>query len=208
MSPFIEGLMAGYGIAIPVGAVAILIINISTRRGFGIGFMAGAGAATADILYAIFATVMGTISTALLEFIALPLRILGGLLLAGLAASSLWQGVRKSSQSSKTAEVCGPLRMYAQFVGLTVVNPLTIVYFTAFILGRTPATASFLFATSLLFVAGVGLASLSWQTVLAGLGGIVHSRLAPRIQLATTVIGNLFVLVLGLRMLIPSVLEV
>jgi hypothetical protein len=36
----IEGMLAGYGIAIPVGAVAILIMNASLQAGFRIGFMA------------------------------------------------------------------------------------------------------------------------------------------------------------------------
>jgi threonine/homoserine/homoserine lactone efflux protein len=134
-----------------VGAVApTVIINMSMQCGFSIGFMAGAGAATADILYAILASVMGTVLTTLLEPIALPLRIISGLLLIGLAGSGLWHGVRRSSQPTKTAEVCEPLRMYAQFVGLTMINPLTVIYFTAFILGRAPATAPLALATPVL----------------------------------------------------------
>ncbi len=34
MTSFLEGLAAGYGIAIPVGAVAILIVNTSLGSGF------------------------------------------------------------------------------------------------------------------------------------------------------------------------------
>jgi len=52
MTPFWEGVLAGYGIAIPVGAIAVLIVDMGLRRGFGFGLMAGAGAATADFLYA------------------------------------------------------------------------------------------------------------------------------------------------------------
>ena len=51
--------MAGYGIAIPVGAIAILIVDMGLRRGFGLGFMAGAGAAAADFIYASLAAVAG-----------------------------------------------------------------------------------------------------------------------------------------------------
>ncbi len=42
MTPFVEGLIAGYGIAIPVGAIAILIVEMGLRCGFRVGFMAGA----------------------------------------------------------------------------------------------------------------------------------------------------------------------
>ena len=42
---FWEGVLAGYGIAIPVGAIAVLIIEVSIRRGLASGMQAGAGAA-------------------------------------------------------------------------------------------------------------------------------------------------------------------
>ena len=59
MDAFITGVVAGYGIAIPVGAIAILIMEAGIRRGFRPAFFAGAGAATADFLYAALAVVGG-----------------------------------------------------------------------------------------------------------------------------------------------------
>ena len=41
MTAFIDGLIAGYGIAIPVGAIAILIIESALRHGIAVGFSAG-----------------------------------------------------------------------------------------------------------------------------------------------------------------------
>src|SRR5512136_93542 len=112
MSPFVEGLLAGYGIAIPVGAVAILIVNTSIRCGFAVGFMAGAGAATADVLYAILASTAGAALTATLQPLASPLRIAGGLVLISLAAAGLWQGLRHPDGPAGMVEVCPPLKMY------------------------------------------------------------------------------------------------
>ncbi len=178
---------------------------MSMRCGFRIGFMAGAGAATADLLYAVLASVAGALVTTLLAPIASSLRVISGLVLIGLAATGFWHGARPSNRPDKTAEVCGPLRMYIQFLGLTVINPLTVVYFTAFILGRDTASARFSLVGDLLFVVGVGLASLSWQTLLAALGGIARSRLSPRFHLSAIVFGNLLVLVFGLRILAISI---
>jgi threonine/homoserine/homoserine lactone efflux protein len=206
MYPFIEGLIAGYGIAIPVGAVAILIVNTAIRCGFQIGFLAGAGAATADFLYAVLASVAGVALTVALQPLAVPLRLLGGLVLIGIACVGLWQGLRRSGQPERTAESCAPLKMYAQFVGITIINPLTVVYFTAFIIGRGASAAEFSLAANLLFIIGVGLSSLSWQTLLAALGGIAGNRLSPRFQFLTTVLGNLLVVGLGLRILLSAIL--
>ncbi len=207
MSPFVEGLLAGYGIAIPVGAVAILIVNTSIRCGFTIGFMAGAGAATADVLYATLASVAGAVLTAALQSIAVPLRIAGGLVLISLAAAGLWQGLRRPDNQAGTLETCPPLKMYVQFVGITIINPLTVVYFAAFILGRGASAAHYSLPASLLFVIGAGLASLSWQTLLAALGGMAGSRLSLRFRLYAIILGNVLVLVLGLRILVSAALQ-
>jgi hypothetical protein len=45
MEAFITGVVAGYGIAIPVGAIAILIVEVGLKHGFRPAFFAGAGAA-------------------------------------------------------------------------------------------------------------------------------------------------------------------
>ncbi len=206
MSPFVEGLLAGYGIAIPVGAVAILIVNTSIRCGFSVGFMAGAGAATADVLYATLASIAGAVLTAALQPIAVPLRIAGGLVLISLAAAGLWQGLRRSGDQAGVLETCPPLKMYGQFVGITIINPLTVVYFAAFILGRGTSAVHYPLLANLLFVIGAGLASLSWQTLLAALGGMAGSRLSPRFRLYAIILGNVLVLILGTRILVSAAL--
>jgi len=75
LNPFVQGLLAGYGIAIPVGAIAILIVDAAIRRGFRAGFAAGAGAATADIVYASLAAVAGQALAALLAPLAAQIRV-------------------------------------------------------------------------------------------------------------------------------------
>jgi len=200
LSLFVEGLIAGYGIAIPVGAVAILIVNMGMRCGFKIGFSAGAGAATADIIYAIVAVVTGTALVSLFTPIAFWLRFFSGLLLLGMGIWGLWKGLKHANRDSKTAEVCGALRMFGQFLGITIVNPLTIVYFAALILGSGPTALTL--TNRVAFIAGVGIASLSWQTLLAWLGSIGRQRLSPRFRVFAIIIGNVVVILLGLRILV------
>jgi threonine/homoserine/homoserine lactone efflux protein len=56
---FLAGVAAGLGIAIPVGAIAILIVETGLRRGFRLGAAAGAGAATVDGIYVLVAAAEG-----------------------------------------------------------------------------------------------------------------------------------------------------
>jgi threonine/homoserine/homoserine lactone efflux protein len=208
MTPFIEGVLAGYGIAIPVGAIAVLIVSAGMRCGFPTGFMAGAGAATADLIYALLATIAGAAISRALAPIALPLRVLGGLLLVFLAVWGLRQGwVGRTAEEGSVAP-CRPGKTYLQFLGLTIINPLTVIYFTALVLGRDAAAASYTAGEQLLFVAGAGLASLSWQTALAVSGAAAHASVSGRFRRNAIAFGNLVVLILGLRILVLVGLQV
>ena len=102
--------------------------------------------------------------------------------------------------------VRAPLGVYMQFVGITMVNPLTIVCFTALILGNGLAHEGDSLIAGLLFVLGVGNASCSGQGFLAAVGGLAPNRLAPRIRFVATLAGSLLVLLLGARILLAGLL--
>ena len=77
----------------------------------------------------------------------------------------------------------------------------TVAYFGALILGRDAGSTPTV-ADRAAFVAGAGLASLSWQTLLAGMGALAKQYLSPRFQMYTSVAGNLVVIGLGLRVVV------
>ncbi|MEW5986163.1 MAG: LysE family transporter [Chloroflexota bacterium] len=198
MTPLWEGIIAGYGIAIPVGAIAILIVDVGLRRGFWLALSAGAGAASADFLYASLAAIAGEVLADWLTPLAAGLRLLSAGVLLALGGLGLWRA-RRPSNTPKVADR-GYGRTFSQFLGLTLLNPLTVAYFASLILGRS-AGALVTIEQRILFVVGAGLASLSWQSLLAGLGALAHHRLSPRFQIITSVFGNLVIIILGLRML-------
>jgi len=213
LNAFLEGILAGYGIAVPVGAIAILIVDMGLRRGFPAAFMAGAGAATADFVYALLAVIAGATLAAWLAPYAASLHLASGLVLVALGAFGLYQAWQIDPGGA--AVVSGVdqrslWRVYLRFLGLTLLNPLTIAYFAALILGRDfaihgagtrDAGATITAAQRLLFVLGAALASLSWQTLLASFGSLANRRLSPRFQRLSSIAGNLIVIALGLRLL-------
>ena len=202
MDAFYQGVLAGYGIAIPVGAIAILIVDLGLRLGFWAGFAAGAGAATADLVYATLAALAGQALAARLMPYAGGLRLASAAVLVGLGAWGLWQmaKVRKSGTGSRAAPgEQRPLAIYTRFVGLTLLNPLTVAYFAALILGGGAEIDGW--AGRAAFVVGAVLASLSWQTLLAATGALGHRHLSPGLQRGASLAGNLIVIGLGVRML-------
>src|SRR5689334_18560020 len=58
---FLAGVAAGYGIAVPVGAIGVLIVALSARMSLRVGAAAGLGAATADGVYALNAVLGGAV---------------------------------------------------------------------------------------------------------------------------------------------------
>lgn len=202
MEPFWVGIAAGYGIAVPVGAIAVLIVQVGMRCGFGCAASAGAGAATADLVYAVLAVTAGSALAGALEPVGEAFRWLSATVLAAIALHGLW-GLWRERATSSDLDVAMPspreyVITYARFVGLTIVNPMTIVYFTAFVFGMGLGDGISISGTGrLLFVAGAFLASLSWQTLLAGIGAFARQRLPDRFRVGAVVVGNLVVLAMA-----------
>jgi arginine exporter protein ArgO len=202
LDALLSGIVAGYGIAIPVGPIAILILELGLHRGFRTAFSAGAGAASADLIYATVAAVAGTFLVAFLTPYASVLRIGSALGLIAMGAWLLYHGRKTSERTNKSrfgATSC--TQTYGMLLGLTLLNPLTVTYFTTLILGMG-AQSSQSAVNAIFFVSGAFLASLSWQTFLAAVGGVAHKRLPARVQVATFAIGNSVIIALGVAILL------
>jgi len=202
LEAFLSGVVAGYGIAIPIGPIAILILELGLRRGFWIAFCAGAGAASADLIYATIAVVAGTFLVSVLAPFASILRIASALVLIAMGALLLLHGRSVSGRTQGPrlgAASC--MQTYGMVLGLTLLNPVTVAYFTTLILGmRADSPQSSVAAV--LFVSGAFLASLSWQSFLASLSGIAHKHLPAKLQVATSAIGNLVIMAFGVAILL------
>jgi arginine exporter protein ArgO len=189
----LAGALAGYGVAIPVGAVAVLIIETAARRGPRIGAAAGLGAATADGLYATAAGIFGGAIAAILAPWSVALRWLSVVILVVIGARGLLAVTRDPTEDrSAAADGRSARRTYVAFLGITLLNPMTVAYFAALVLGL-PAVGGGA-AERLAFAAAAFVASASWQLLLAGTGGILHRHASPRVIRLTSLIGNLVVL--------------
>ncbi|HEU4811281.1 MAG TPA: LysE family transporter [Nocardioides sp.] len=193
----VSGLVTGWAIAIPIGAVGAFLVTLTARTSLRVGAAAALGIATVDGAYAATAVVAGAALSALLAPITTPLRITSGLVLLGIAASTAVHAVATSGRVRETSPL-RPWPAYALFVGITAVNPTTVVYFAAVVLGNrhlvdTPGQGA-------VFVLAAFLASASWQLVLAG-GGATLGRVAtrPRAHLVTGLVSSLVIAALAVH---------
>jgi arginine exporter protein ArgO len=201
----IAGVLAGYGVAVPVGAIAILIIGLTARTCLRVGAGAAFGVATADGLYACVAVLGGAALAGLIEPVAGTLRWVAAAVLVGLAARTAVTAVRHHRDPAAAPpqsrwSLGTPARAYLGLLGLTLLNPMTIVYFSALVLGRQ-ASDGLSAPGEAVFVVAAFAASASWQLLIAGSGSLVGRLFTgPRGRLVTALASSVVIVVLAARL--------
>jgi len=200
------GAVVGLGVAMPLGAIGVLLVHTGMAQGWRPAAAGGLGVATVDVLYAVLAVLAGSAVSGALDGHERAVRWVGAVVLAAVALRGV-VGMRRAGAAPDTsvwgpdadaaptpdATVAptpetpaprGPVASYLRFLGLTAVNPLTIVYFTAVVAGlgdRVAATAA-----RVAFVVGIGVASSAWQVALAGVGAVLGARVSHRVAAVLT----------------------
>jgi len=205
IAPLVAGLVAGYGIAIPVGAVGAYLVSLTARTSLRTGMSAALGVATADGVYALVAVAGGAALVGVLEPVTVPLKWASGLVLAVLAVLGAVTAVRQyrspGQDSGARPSIAAPGRAYLSLLGITLLNPMTVVYFTALVLGSGAAVAQRPWERGV-FVLAAFAASASWQLLLAGGGALLGRALTGRLgRLVTALVSSGVITVLAVRML-------
>ncbi|MEU2054880.1 LysE family transporter [Streptomyces bungoensis] len=200
----VAGLLAGYGIAVPVGAVGTYLVSLTARTSLRTGSCAALGVATADGLYALLATAGGSALAAALRPVLTPLRWASALVLVALAVRGAFLALRQYRAHGLTTRperpVPGAGRAYLGLLGITLLNPVTVIYFAALVLGSSTAGAASA-AAQAAFVAAAFAASASWQLLLAGGGALLGRALTgERGRLLTALLSSGVILALAVRM--------
>ncbi len=87
---------------------------------------------------------------------------------------------------------------------MTMMNPLTVLYFMAFVLGQQSAVAAAC-ADQAVFILAVLVASASWQLALAGGGAFLGRALTgSRGQLITAMVASVLIGSLALHLLMAA----
>lgn len=221
LDALLAGVVAGYAIAIPVGAIAALLITLGAQHGARIAAGGAFGAATVDGLYATVAVTAGAVIAPLIARIEEPLRwisvvvlVVLGIVLAlpafrrrtGPVAAATIDDDDGSAIGETTDAAATPRgrtttfrRLFLTVGALTLVNPVTVVYFAALVGSSTLAVEAGT-AERLVFVLAAFAASLSWQLLLTTAGSLVGRVLTgPTGARVTALVGGALVIALAVR---------
>src|SRR4051812_750672 len=153
---FLLGVAAGYAIAIPFGPIAILIVRTGVRQGLRAAAAAGAGTASADLIFATIAMLFGAAASTLLAPVLPAARLLAGAALAVIAVRGVLAAPQPNEREAAERRVGNT---YALFLGLTMLNPPTVIYFVSLAVALPGVSADL--ASRAAFVLGAFLSSLS-----------------------------------------------
>jgi threonine/homoserine/homoserine lactone efflux protein len=189
------GVLAGFGIAMPVGPVAVMVLREGMVNGRRSGLAAGAGVATVDLAYCGLAVGAGAVLEPVIRLLGPWPGYVGGAVLILLAA---WQ-LRPQRQAGTPGQPALPARgaVFVRFVAMTAVNPATLLYFFA-LAGALPSGMGWA------FVLGAAAASLGWQSGLALVGSTLGAAVSPRLVTVLGYVSAALVLGLGVALIVST----
>ena len=180
----LTGALAGLAVAMPVGAIGAYLLGLAARERFAVAAAAGLGVASVDGAYALVAAVGGSGLRTVLQAVSTVLTGLAAVVLVGLAGRTLQQAIRRYRAVVPAVAAAdrpvGAGRAYLGLVGLTAVNPATVITFSAVVLGRPAGADAMSGPPVLLFAVGALVASAAWQLLLVGGGAVLGRLLAGR----------------------------
>lgn len=198
---FVAGLASGLGVAIPLGAIGLLVIEEGIRQGWRSARVAAVAIAGVDVFYAGIAALVGTSVAAVFEAHERVIRVGGALALLAVAALGLAPLFRRRPKGVRAPILPTSTRATAaRFALLTLANPLTLVYFAVLAAGISDRLEGP--GALIAFVLGVGVASLGWQLGLGALGATAGRAIGPAGRRVLSITGFSIVVALAVLVLL------
>ncbi len=202
---FAIGFFAGLALAIPVGPMAIMLINTTLEKGWRHGVAGASAMATVDFLYALTVFVLGTAITSFFADWGQLLSQIGALILLALGAVMFVRNIKlmrsNSSEISDAKSGKTALKTFGLFALATAVNPPTALYFLAIAPSVAQYESSNLLLNAFVFAIGVFVGSVIWQQVLALTGNTLRKFAQRKVRIVFGLIGGALIVALALALL-------
>ena len=199
LSPFLQGIIIGLTLAVPVGPLSLLCIRRAIADGRLHGIVSGIGVATADSVYAAIAVLGLTVISGFILVNQFFFRAFAGLVLIGIGIK-VFLSVPAEPGGNGSHESYP--KDYLSMLALALANPLTILFFIVILPGFGVVLGGTSPSTSLEFLLGIFSGSFAWWVILCGAVGTVRSRFSLRKLRLINRISGILIVVFGIGTLL------
>ncbi len=198
---FFKGIIIGFVINILIGAIGIICIQRTLKKGWHSGFISGMGATFADVTAAAIVGFGLTIISTYIIRVQWWLRLIGGIFIIAVGIKSF---VNNSAEKRKFIK--GKLAALSDFSStffLTLTNPATFLVFVAIFVGFNLVETTNYFMTSFL-ITGIFLGALLNWIIVIGITELFVKKFSKETINKLNKIGSLLIILLGILAVISS----
>lgn len=199
-----RGIVIGLMVSIPLGPMGVLIIQKTLQKGALAGFVAGMGAACADLFYATVAAFGIGFVVNIIQAHELVLQIVGGIFLLIVGLKIYFDNPLKQIRMKKRVSKKGLLGDFLALFFLTVSNPVAIVVFMAVFAGASVFGEEPSFRIELFVLTGVLLGAGLWWYTLSLLVNLFRKRFRLRVLIRINRISGFIITLLGILVILVA----
>ena len=205
---FTIGFFAGLALAIPVGPMAIMLINTTLEKGWRHGVAGASAMASIDFSYALVVFLLGHAVSSFFSTWGQLLSLIGAAILLALGVTTLWRNFKLlnnvGADVSAAKSGATPAKTFLLFAGATILNPPTALYF----LGIAPSVAGVestnFVASAIVFAIGVFVGSVIWQQALALTGTTLRRFAQNKVRVFFGLIGGALIVALAVSLAVKA----
>jgi len=193
----LKGFVLGFSLAAPVGAIGLLVINRTIKKGQLYGFVSGLGATFADAIYGCIAGFsFKTITNVLMQYSDI-IKPIGCLAMVLIGLKIFLSKVDVSSRI-KVRDSKSLIGAFSSVFFLTITNPITVIFFIALFSGLGLNINNKDYFNIFVFISGVLIGSATWWLILCSITGVVHHRINKKTIEMINKISGVAIIVFGI----------
>ena len=170
---FVRGLVVGFALAAPMGPVAVLCIRRALARGRLQAFIAGMGAAFADMLFGAVAGLGLTVVSTFILHYEIIIGLTGGVIVMGLGITTYRTPV---VLTNGTVAVKSLRRDFVAAFTMAITNPATLIAAVGVFAAFAPMDIQTSPSRAFWLVFGVLIGSAGWWVILASVASTLRGR--------------------------------
>lgn len=171
----LHGIFVGILISVPVGPVNVICLSQTLKNGRGRGFKSTIGATIADTIFAAIASLGVEIFITFVSTNKTIFEIGSGLIILSFGVLLVINYLKNNLTIENNANE--HFANYFKSFFFTIGNPLTVLFFVAYLANLVTPGSEFNIEISILFVTGVLTGSLTWFYSLSGIVALLKDKI-------------------------------